>query len=101
MIARTVLYARTIWLAVSITVMALSKHAEAAPITDFVIYGKEYVQIGIGSTVTGLVGSGTTVVGMALLGGKTGVFGGGRRGDGVPFNQKSLLTGTIADPTTF
>jgi hypothetical protein len=91
---------RAIWLAVSLTVLALGGICEAASITDFVIYGKQYVQIGVGSTVTGLVGSGTTVVGMALVGGTAGVYGDVRSGDDVQLNNLSFVTGTVTNPGT-
>ena len=73
-----------IWLAASMTLVALGGISEAASITDFVIYGRQYVQIGVGSTVTGLVGSGSTATvdgdGSSLVGGAAGVYGNVRSG---------------------
>jgi hypothetical protein len=86
-----------IWLAASITLIALRGISDAASITDFVIYGNQYVQIGVGSTVTGLVGSG----GMALVGGAAGVYGDVRSGNNVQLNNLSFVTGTVTNPGTF
>ena len=89
----------TIWLAASMTLVALGGTSEGASITDFFIYGGQSVQLGVGSTVTGLVGSGGTVVGVAaLVGGTSGVYGDVRSGANVQLNNFSFVTGTVTNP---
>jgi hypothetical protein len=92
-----------IWLAASMTLAALGGTSEAASMTDFVVYGRQSVQIGIGSTVTGLVGSGSTVEGdgSSLVGGAAGVYGDVRSGNNVKLNNLSFVTGTVTNPGTF
>ena len=91
-----------IWLAISLTLVALGGTSEAASITDFAVYGQNDVKIGVGSTVTGLVGSGGTVVGVAaLVGGTSGVYGDVRSGANVQLNNYSFVTGSVTNPGTY
>ena len=79
-------------------------NAAATPITDFVIYAQNQVTIGVGSTVTGLVGSGTAVVtdsGDTTVGGTAGVYGDVRSRDDVYLNNNAFVTGTVTNMGDF
>lgn len=85
----------------SLLLVALAQPAGAVQITDFVIYAQQQVTIGVGSQITGLVGSGTAVVadnGDALVGGTAGVFGDVRSRDDVQLNNYAFVTGTVTNP---
>jgi PEP-CTERM motif len=92
---------RAFWLAAAMTLFALGGGADAAAITDCLIYAGERVTIGIGSTINGLVCSGHTVVGDARLGGGSTVNGDVRAGDDVALNNGAVVTGTVTNPGSF
>lgn len=92
------------------TVLAVAwlSQAEAASLSDFTIYAKNNVFIGVGSTVgtssqTALVGAGTGTVatGDASLNGTAGIYGDLRAGDDVTLGNNSFVTGTITNPDGF
>lgn len=75
--------------------------AAASPITDFIVYGHQKVVIGGNSTITGLVGSGTAVVGASsILAGGAGVVGDVRSGDDVTLKNYAYVTGSVTTPGT-
>ena len=75
----------------------------ADPITNYAIYGATGVQIGVGSHVTGLVGTGTGAVsvGDASLNGTSGITGDLRAGDGVSLANNVTITGTVTNPGSY
>ncbi|MGH7131480.1 MAG: hypothetical protein ACREJO_05995 [Phycisphaerales bacterium] len=77
--------------------------AVADPITNYAIYGATGVQIGVGSSVTGLVGTGNGIVtvGDATLNGTAQIFGDLRAGDAVSLANNVHVTGTVTNPGSF
>jgi hypothetical protein len=74
----------------------------AAPITDFAIFGRNQVFIGVGTTAHGLVGTGTTLMtGDASLNGTASVVGDIRSGDDVTLANNCIVTGTVTNPGAF
>ncbi|HVZ93907.1 MAG TPA: hypothetical protein VG797_05305 [Phycisphaerales bacterium] len=75
--------------------------ANAALITEFVAYGKESVSIGVGSSITGLVGSGSGGVGSVGMNGGAGVFGDVRSANTITLANNCFITGNAFNPGSF
>ncbi len=71
-----------------------SAAASGAVIQDFVVYGKEGVTFGVGSTVTGTVGSGIDLA----LNGSVNVIGNAIAGDDVSLGNNAHIMGMVTNP---
>jgi hypothetical protein len=90
---------KALWLVLAVVVGFAATPASAVPITDFILYGENGINIGAGSTITGLVGARNnnpaSNKAIKLNGQQTTVDGDARSGGDVALANTAVITGTL------
>lgn len=93
---------------IGVAILFIAGAAQAATISDFGVYAKNNVTLGVGTIVGSatqsvLVGAGTMIIGVgdAQLNGTSGIYGDLRAGDDVSLGNNTFVTGTVTNPDQF